>query len=92
MAKGTTNTVLHRDIFWLGRQWCVTGFGIQVIDKKLKMRFDIPASKIWEDDLTSRLLLEPWFDADDFAEALALARLRAQDNPKIFAPPLTNER
>ncbi len=69
--------MLHRDIFWLGRQWCVTGFGIQIIDKKMKMRFDIPISRIWEDNLTSHLVLEPWFDAEDFAQAVALARARA---------------
>lgn len=84
--------MLHRDIFWLGRQWCVTGFGIQIIDKKMKMRFDIPISRIWEDNLTSHLVLEPWFDAEDFAQAVALARARAQDNPKTFAPPSSNER
>lgn len=84
--------MLHRDIFWLGRQWCVTGFGIQVIDKKMKMRFDVPASRIWEEGLTHRLVLESWFDADDFAQALATARKRSQDNPKIFAPPLSDER
>lgn len=84
--------MLHRDIFWLGRQWCVTGFGIQAIDNKLKMRFDIPVSKIWEDGLTVRLTTEVWFDSDDFAQALAFARMRLQDDPKIFAPPLTDER
>ena len=84
--------MLHRDIFWLGRQWCVTGFGIQIIDKSMKMRFDIPISRIWEDGLTARLALEPWFDADDFEQALAIARTRASDNPKTFAPPLSDER
>ena len=58
----------------------------------MKMRFDIPVSRIWEDDLTTRLALEPWFDADDFAQALALARTRAKDSPKTFAPPLSDER
>ena len=27
---------LHRDIYWVGRQWAVTGFGIQAIDQRLK--------------------------------------------------------
>ena len=31
--------VLHRDIYWLGKQWAVTGYGIQAIDKKLDMKF-----------------------------------------------------
>lgn len=84
--------MLHRDIFWLGRQWCVTGFGIQLVDKKKKMRFDIPVSRIWDDGLVSRFRHEDWFDADDFEEALALARSRMQDSPNIFAPPLSDER
>jgi hypothetical protein len=33
---------LHRDIFWLGRQWAVTGFGIQAVNQKLNMQFDVP--------------------------------------------------
>lgn len=70
----------------------MTGFGLQVVDKKMEMRFDIPASRIWEDDLAARLAFEPWFDADDFAQALDAARKRALDNPKTFAPPLTDER
>ena len=27
---------LHRDIHWIGRQWAVTGHGMQLIDQKLK--------------------------------------------------------
>ncbi len=70
----------------------MTGFGIQVIDKKMKMRFDVPASRIWEDDLATRLAHESWFDADDFTQALAAARAQARMNPKTFAPPLSDER
>jgi hypothetical protein len=25
---------LHRDIYWVGRQWAVTGYGIQACDQK----------------------------------------------------------
>ena len=34
---------LHRDIFWVGRQWAVTGYGIQACDQKQKGGFDIEA-------------------------------------------------
>ena len=40
---------LHRDIYWVGRQWAVTGYGIQACDQKQKGQFDIEASRLWED-------------------------------------------
>ena len=55
--------VLHRDIFWLGRQWAVTGYGIQAVSQKHKMKFDIDVSQIWKEDLDVRLRDEAWFDA-----------------------------
>jgi hypothetical protein len=61
---------LHRDIFWLGRQWAVTGYGIQAVNKKLEGKFDVDVSRLWEDGLTEPMLSEPWFDLDDFKEAL----------------------
>jgi hypothetical protein len=67
---------LHRDIYWLGRQWAVTGFGIQAIDKKLNGEFDVAASRIWEENLAEPLQPLDWFDGDDFADALAQARKR----------------
>lgn len=84
--------VLHRDIFWLGRQWAVTGYGIQAVSQKHKMKFDIDVSQIWKEDLDVRLRDEAWFDAADFAEALARARKRAQEAPSSFRPPLGDER
>src|SRR5882757_7027264 len=33
--------VLHRDIYWVGRQWAVTGYGVQACDQKQKSKFDI---------------------------------------------------
>ena len=40
---------LHRDIYWVGRQWAVTGHGMQTVDQKLKGEFDIEASRLWEE-------------------------------------------
>ena len=37
---------LHRDIHWIGRQWAVTGLGMQLIDQKLKGFFDIEVSQL----------------------------------------------
>jgi hypothetical protein len=84
--------VLHRDIYWLGKQWAVTGYGIQAVDKKLDMQFDVEAERIWEDDLAAALRSESWFDPDDFITALGIARRRARENPKTFRPELTDER
>jgi hypothetical protein len=30
---------LHRDIYWVGRQWAVTGAGIQAVDQKRRRGF-----------------------------------------------------
>ena len=42
---------LHRDIFWIGRQWAVTGHGMQLIDQRLMGAFDIEVARLWDDDL-----------------------------------------
>jgi hypothetical protein len=75
---------LHRDIYWLGRQWAVTGHGIQAVDKKLNMRFDIEASRIGEDELDQPMRTLQWFDAEDFAEAVRVARRLSQEMPTRF--------
>ena len=46
---------LDRDIHWVGRQWAVTGYGMQAVDQKLKGQFDIEASRLWEDGLSESL-------------------------------------
>ncbi len=46
---------LHRDIFWVGKQWAVTGYGMQACDQKQKSKFDIEAARLWEDDLLESL-------------------------------------
>ncbi|MFH1344516.1 MAG: hypothetical protein ABIL01_25455 [Pseudomonadota bacterium] len=78
---------LHRDIYWVGRQWAVTGYGMQAVDPKLKGQFDIEASRLWEDDLSESLNAGAWLNSDDFAKALAVARARyPQPPPKIPDP------
>jgi hypothetical protein len=67
---------LHRDIFWIGRQWAVTGFGMQTINQKHGGEFDIPIERLWDDDLPKAACEQKWFNADDFNKGLAVARAR----------------
>ena len=84
--------MLHRDVFWLGRQWAVTGYGIQAVSKKFAMRYDIEASRVWEDDLDEPMRSEPWFDAADFGAALGVARRLSRERPTTFRTPVSDER
>ena len=78
---------LHRDIYWLGRQLAVTGFGLQAIDQRLKGAFDIEAAKLWEDGALDRLRAQPWLKPDDLEKALTAARKRYPEPPrKVLSP------
>jgi hypothetical protein len=78
---------LHRDIFWVGRQWAVTGFGLQAVNQKLKGKFDIEAKRVWEEGLLENMRAEAWLNADDFGKALTVARKRFPEPPSTVAPP-----
>lgn len=78
---------LHHDIFWVGRQWAVTGHGIQAVDQKQKGKFDIEASRLWEDGLAEPMRAEGWLNIEDFDKALAVARTRFPQPPGMVAPP-----
>jgi hypothetical protein len=67
---------LHRDIFWIGRQWAVTGHGMQLIDQRLMGAFDIEVARLWDDDLIARTRAKEWLNAADFDKGLAVARTR----------------
>ena len=67
---------LHRDIHWIGRQWAVTGHGVQLIDQKLQGFFDIEASKVWDDALIDAMHAKDWLNVADFEKAIAIARAR----------------
>ena len=82
---------LHRDIYWIGRQWAVTGFGMQAINQKHGGEFDIPVERLWDDPLLDILRAQPWFNADDFNKGLAVARTR-HPQPQRQAAPLPVER
>jgi hypothetical protein len=78
---------LHRDIFWVGRQWAVTGSGIQAVDQRRRSEFDIEIARLWDDGLCERLREQPWFVAEDFEKALAMARARYPAPPRKTAAP-----
>lgn len=77
---------LHPDIYWLGRQWAVTGYGIQAVDQKRRGQHDIELSRVGEDGLAAPLQALDWFDAEDFQQAVLNARRRPQQNSTNFRP------
>ena len=76
---------LHRDIYWVGKQWAVTGYGIQACNQKQKGKFDIEASRLWEDGVLESLRAEPWLNREDFDKALAAARKHYPEPPRKTA-------
>jgi len=76
---------MHRDIYWVGRQWAVTGAGIQAVDQKRRSAFDIEVTRIWDDNLSERVRAHDWLNGEDFDRALATARTRF---PKPAQKPL----
>ncbi len=78
---------LHRDILWIGRQWAVTGFGMQAIDQRLGGQFDIAIARLWDHDLLDILGAQQWFNAADFAKGLEIARVRHPRPEGGPAPP-----
>ena len=78
---------LHRDIFWIGRQWAVTGHGMQLIDQRLEGAFDIEVARLWDDDLIESLRAKAWLKAEDFDKGLAVARTRHPQSSDAPPPP-----
>jgi hypothetical protein len=78
---------LHRDIHWIGRQWAVTGYGMQLIDQKLKGFFDIEAVNLWEDGLIEAMHGKEWLNKADFDKGLAIARTRYPGLSDTVTPP-----
>ena len=78
---------LHREIYWVGRQWAVTGYGLQACDQKHKGKFDIEASRLWEDGVLERIRELKWLNAEDFDKALSVARKHYPEPPRKEVPP-----
>ncbi|MBA2398181.1 MAG: hypothetical protein H0V72_05705 [Bradyrhizobium sp.] len=81
---------LHRDIHWIGRQWAVTGHGMQLIDQKLKGFFDVEASRLWEETLIETLRAKEWLNAADFDNGLEVARKRFPAGGVTPSPPVAS--
>jgi hypothetical protein len=83
----TTNFMaLHRDIYWVGKQWAVTGHGIQACNQKQKGHYDIEASRLWEDGVQDAIRAETWVNAEDFEKAVAVARKHYPEPPRKMPP------
>ena len=78
---------LHRDIHWVGKQWAVTGYGIQACNQKQRGQFDIEASRLWDDGVQDAIRAEKWVDAEDFEKAVAAARKYHPEPPRRTPPP-----
>jgi len=78
---------LHREIYWVGRQWAVTGYGIQACDQKQKSKFDIEASRLWEDGVLDGMRALEWLNLEDFEKAVSVARTHYPKPPRKPAPP-----
>lgn len=72
---------LHRDIYWLGRQWAVTGYGIQAVDQRRFGQHDVEANRIDDQDAIAALEALSWLDVEDFREALRQAKRRPKSGP-----------
>jgi len=72
---------LHSDIFWVGRQWAVTGAGIQAVDQRLRGVLDIDVARLWDEALVQSRRAKPGVNAADFDKALTLARERFPQRP-----------
>ena len=78
---------LHRDICWVGRQWAVTGYGIQACNQKQKSQFDIEASRLWEDGVLESARALEWLNSEDFEKAVSVARKHYPEPPGRTPPP-----
>ena len=77
---------LHRDIYWVGKQWAVTGYGVQACDQKRKSKFDIEVERLWDDDVPESLRAHKWLNVEDLEKALSIARQRFAEPPRKLAP------
>lgn len=83
---------LHRDIYWVGRQWAVTGYGLQAVDQRLEGSFDIEAARLWQEGVLEALRAHAWVNAADLDKALLAARKRYPEPPCKQVPPVEPSR
>jgi len=82
---------LHRDIFWVGKQWAVTGSGIQAVDQRRRSEFDIEIARLWDDGICERMRAQSWLNLEDFEKALTIARARYPAPPREISPKTSPE-
>lgn len=78
---------LHRDIHWLGRQWAVTGHGLQLINQKQMGYYDIEIARLWEPGVIEAMQSKAWIDRPDFDKAVETARSRFEQYAPGGLPP-----
>jgi hypothetical protein len=78
---------LHQNIYWVGKQWAVTGYGIQACNQKQRGKFDIEYARLWEDGVLEKLRAEKWLNVEDFDQALEVARKYHPEPSRKAAPP-----
>lgn len=78
--------VLHRDIYWVGKQWAVTGHGVQACNQKQKGQFDIASSQLWDDGVQDAVRSLSWVNKEDFDKAVAAARKYYPEPPRNEPP------
>ena len=78
---------LHRDVLWIGKQWAVTGHGMQLIDQRLMGAFDIEVAHLWEDRLITRMQARAWLNAGGLDKGLVVAWARHKP-PEAGAEPV----
>jgi hypothetical protein len=65
---------VSKPIFWTGRQWAVTGHGIEARDGT----YTIAKNRVWEESdgygWVDHMSEKEWVDMADFKEALEIAR------------------
>jgi len=84
-----TPMALHRDIYWVGRQWAVTGYGLQLIDQRLKGVFDIEIARLWDLPVLDAMRAREWLKVEDFEKAIAAAHKRfPEPAPPCSDPPI----
>jgi hypothetical protein len=77
---------LHRDVYWVGRQWAVTGYGIQACDQRQKSQFDIETSRLWEAGVLESMRALAWLNIEDFEKALSVARQHYPEPSRTAVP------
>jgi hypothetical protein len=95
LLEAKVSMVLHRDIYWVGRQWAVTGYGLQACDQKQKGKFDIESARLWEDGVLEAMRELAWLNTEDFDKAIAVARTRyplpSASSETIVVPPANRD-